>query len=296
MSKIPGVGYNPGAGTVFWVWPGGASAGTTKFTPAAGDPFGTGTAGTLNLAVFNARYGGRPVRADGTIGLFVVDAETVLGALTRAMELAAKAGEGEFTGKEATHTMVPTLQESHDFAATHPDGGRSLMTRFGVGGGGPGGATGIGQPRITKISSPGPGRIELTWVTGVASAFQIKAGTFEVPFPDPQQGNTRTGVIELPAGLGGELEVTVRAFRDGVPGKWSQVKKVQVEPRKGDKPTDPTDPTEKNIKAIRQNLQGVEADLTAFGAAGADKKALVQSIRQKLQGSEAELKEIEKKL
>lgn len=302
MSKIPGVGYNPGPGRVFWVWPGGASAGTTNFNPAAGDPFGTGTAGTLDLAVFNARYGGRPVRADGTIGLFVVDAETVLGALTRAMELAAKAGEGDFAGKEATHTLVPTLREAHDYAATHPDGGRSLMARMGVGGGGAGGGTtSVGQPRITKISSPGPGLIALSFVTGAATSFQIKAGALEVPFPDPQQGNTRSATIKLPPGVGGDIEVTVRAFRDGVPGKWSQPKTVKVTPRDrddgdgggGDGGGGGTT-EQQRLDAIRQQLKGVEADLTAYQASGANKKALIQAIRQKLQGCETELKELEK--
>lgn len=246
MSKIPGVGYNPGPGKVYWIWPGSReSAGTTAFNPAAGDPFGTGVGGTLNLAVFNARYGGRPVRADGTIGNFVVDAETVLGALTRAMELAAaKGAEPAFTGKAETHTMIPTLREAHDYAAVHPDGGSSLMGSQGIGGGmsGQGGTSGPGQPRITKISSPLAGQIELSWITGAASAFLVKIESIEIPIPDPKQGNTRSAVLDLPAGLGGSLLVSVRAFRDGVAGKWSQAKRVAVEPSRHDGPVEPPEP------------------------------------------------------
>jgi hypothetical protein len=292
MSKIEGVGYNPGPGRVFWIWPGSReSAGTTAFNPAAGDPFGTGAAGTLNLAVFNARYGGRPVRADGTIGNFVVDAETVLGLLTRAMEIAAEQGlEPEFRGQAATHTMVPTLRESHDYAATHQDGGLSLIHRV-LGGGGAGPAP--GQPRIEKLTSPGPGLIQVVFITGKATAFQIQAGSLSVPVQDPQQGNTRTILIELPPGEGGEIEVTIQAFLEGVPGKLSKPKKIKnVEPR-AKEDEEEEDETQKRIQALRQNLQGCEADLTAFEASGSDKRALLQAIRQKLQGCETELTALE---
>lgn len=235
MSKIPGVGYSPGPGVVFWIWPGSReSAGTTVFNPSAGNPFGTGTAGTLDDAVFNARYGGRPRRADGTIGNLVVDAETILGALTRAMEILA--GQGavpEFKGTSATHTMIPTILEAHDWAATHADGGASLMAQAGVGSGASGTAS-IGQPRITEISSPGPGLISLSWITGEGhSGFEVKAGSISVPI----EGSTMTASVELPPGEGGEIEVTVRAFKEGTAGKWSRPRKISVQPRAGG--TDP---------------------------------------------------------
>lgn len=298
MSKIPGVGYSPGPGRVFWIWPGSReSAGTTAFNPAAGDPFGTGAAGTLNLAVFNARYGGRPVRADGTIANFVIDAETVLGLLTRAMEVAASQGlEPEFRGQAATHTMVPTLRESHDYAATHQDGGLSLVHRV-LGGGGAGPAP--GQPRIDKLTSPGPGLLQVVFITGKATAFQIQAGSHSFPVQDPEQGNTRTILVELPPGVGGEIEVTVQAFLEGVPGKLSKAKKVQVEPRAkedDDGGGGTGDEEARHIQAIRQALQGCEADLTAFEAEGADKGALLQALRRKLQECEAGLQELEKGL
>jgi hypothetical protein len=211
------------------------------------------------LAVFNARYGGRPVRADGTVGNLVVDAETVLGPLVRAMELAAaKGAESEFKGTAATHTMVPTLREAHDYAAVHPDGGMGLMRSHGIGGGtsGQGGMTGPGQPRITKISSPGPGQIELSWITGTASAFLIKVGSLEIPFPDQKQGNTRSTVVELPPGIGGELKVSVQAFRDGTAGKWSLVKRVTVEPRQGGPVEPPAEP--KDIMADELAVTAME--------------------------------------
>lgn len=293
MSKIEGVGYNPGPGLVFWIWPGSReSAGTTAFNPAAGDPFGTGASGTLNLAVFNARYGGRPVRADGTIGNFVVDAETVLGLLTRAMEVAAEKGlEPEFRGQAATHTMVPTLRESHDYAATHQDGGLSFINRV-LGGGGSGPVP--GQPRIDKLTSPGPGLVQVIFITGKANAFQIQAGSFSALVQDPQQGNTRTIVIKLPPEVGGEIEVTVQAFLGGVPGKLSKPKKVKVEPRaEDDEDGDDDDETRQHVQAIRQKLQSCEADLNAFEASGSDKRAIIQAIRQELKGCEDELKELE---
>lgn len=246
--KTPGVGYNPPPGTCFWVWPGGASAATSPFNPNTPDPF-TAAGGQLDLAAFNARYGGRPVRADGTVGMFVVDAETVLGALTRAMEMAAKQGtEPAFTGKPETHTMVPTIVEAHDYAATHADGGRSLMTQMGVGGGasGQGGSSLPGQPRIESIASPAPGRISLSWVTGAADSFEIEmspsvGSVVRTRVQDPKQGNKRSATIDLPPGHGGIVGVSVRAFRGETGGKWGIVRRVAVEPRQGttDKPVEP---------------------------------------------------------
>lgn len=243
MSKIPGVGYSPGPGTVFWIWPGSREpAGTTVFNPSAGNPFGTGTAGTLDEAVFNARYGGRPRRADGTIANLVIDAETVLGLLTRAMEVCAEKGlVPEFKGTPATHTMVPTILEAHDWAATHADGGQSLINLFrtiptDAGPVGPRSTTTIGQPRITELSSPGPGRISLTWVTGPGhSGFEVKAGSISVPI----DGSTMTASIELPPGEGGEIEVAVRAFKGGTAGKWGRPRKVSVQPRAAGPRPDP---------------------------------------------------------
>jgi hypothetical protein len=240
MSKIPGVGYNPGPGTVYWVWPGGEAAGTTKFNPDTPDPF-TAASGQFDLAAFNKRYGGRPVRGDGTIGLFVVDAETVLGALVRAMEKAAADGaEPEFKGTAATHTMIPTIREAHDYAAVHQDGGRFLMSRYGIGGGaaGQGGTSGPGQPRIEKIESPAPGRIALSWVTGQADSFEVvttpsvgSSTTRRVE--DQKKGNLRSFNIDLPADHGGVVQVAVRAFRGETGGKWSMGKRVTVQPRQG---------------------------------------------------------------
>lgn len=241
MSKIPGVGYNPPPGTCFWVWPGGAPAGTTPFNPMVPDPF-TNASGQLDLAAFNARYGGRPTREDGTVGMLVVDAETVFGALTRAMELAAKQGsEPSFAGKPDTHTMIPTICEAHDYAATHPDGGKSLMTQMGIGGGGSGqgGSSGPGQPRIETIYSPAPGRISLSWITGAADSFEIEINpsvgeVVRTRVEDPRQGNKRSSVIDLPPGHGGIVGVFVRAYRGATSGKWSIGKRVTVEPRQGE--------------------------------------------------------------
>lgn len=267
MSKIPGVGYTPSPGNCFWVWPGGASAGTTPFNPDTADPF-TAAGGQLDLGAFNARYGGRPVRADGTIGMFVVDAETVLGSLTRAMELAAAQGlEPAFTGRPDTHTMIPTIREAHDYAATHQDGGKSLMYRMGVGGGasGHGGSSQLpGQPRIETIASPAPGRISLAWITGQADSFEIEmfpsmGEVVRTRVEDPKQGNRRSAVIDLPAGHGGIVGVSVRAFRGATGGKWSIHRRVTVEPHQGaagkpeEPPKKPTDITEdvEAMEAIR---------------------------------------------
>lgn len=234
--KIPGVGYNPGPGTVFWVWPGGQNAGTTPFNPSAGDPFGTGPGGVLSLATFNARYGGRPVRSDGTIGNLVVDAETVLGALTRAMELAAKQGaEPEFKGRAETHTMVPTIREAHDYAAVHQDGGRSLMSRMGIGSALGTGGNPPGQPAIVKLTSSSPGRITVGLKTGQADSFEVQATVsgaeagFAIAVPDREdQFPTRIYEIELPSSLSGRLQIRARSFLGGVSGKWSIQKFVNV--------------------------------------------------------------------
>ena len=248
MSKIPGVGYKPSPGTCYWVWPGGASAGTTPFNPGTPDPF-TAANGQLDLASFNARYGGRPVRADGTVGMFVVDAETVMGALTRAMELAAKQGAArDFSGGSDTHTMVPTILEAHDYAATHPDGGRSLMTQMGVGGGAAGGGgSKPGQPRIDALTSPAEGQILVKWTTGAADAFEISVSPAvgkpaALLFPDRKQGNAREELVSLRAGEGGMVSVMLRALRGGAFGKWSKARTVGVKPSTATAEEPPVDP------------------------------------------------------
>lgn len=233
MALIPGVGYHPGPGICFWIWPGSREkAGTTPFNPAAGDPFGTGPGGVLDDDIFNRRYGGRPIRFDGTVGNLVTDAETITGAMTRAMEILAKQGAiPEFTGRPETHTLIPTLLEAHDWAATHSDGGGSLMAQAGVGSGAPGvGGVEPGVPRIEEVSSPGPGRVFVRWITRPGhTQFEVQAGESVYVF----KGTILSGVVDLPAGVGGSVEVKVRAFLGATAGRWGLARFVNVEARQG---------------------------------------------------------------
>lgn len=253
---IPGVGYTPISTFVFWVKPGGGQIATTTFNRNAPNPF---EGREVNIPDFRARYGARNTRSgrweleDGTICLFPVDAESI-GILMRAMELAAKTGGfPEFTGTPLTHTLIPTLLEAHDYAATHSDGGRSLMSAMGVGGGisnsnsGTGGIA--GQPRITKLSSPSPGKISLTWITGPAEAFEIKVSRLlDIDrywrVLDSKSGNTRTHTLTLPQPNNyGTFSVSVRGSIGGIFGKWSQVKTVTVEkPSEEEPPISPISP------------------------------------------------------
>lgn len=258
MSLIPGVGYKATGYTVYWVKPGGGLAGTTNFNPSAPNPF---TGGVVDIAAFKNRYGaytksGRYELEDGTICMFPVDAESI-GILTRAIELAAKQGGfGEFTGTPATHTLNPTTVEVYDYASTHQDGGRSLMSAMGVGGGaggsgsGAGGATGPlpGRPRIEKVSSS-PGLLTLTWITSQASHFDLNVETekddgpgWTHTFEDPKQGNTRQLSFEVPDYIYGPCVVKLRGYRGATTGPWSMSKKIDVKKGEGiDKPVEPTE-------------------------------------------------------
>lgn len=253
MSLIPGVGYKSKGSIVYWVDPVGKPVGTSSFNPSAGDPFGS----QLSIAKFQSRYGmftksGRWELADGTICRFPVDAESI-GTLMVAMEQAAKSGKfsHEFSGTPATHTMVPTHLEAHDYAATHQDGGRGLMSAMGVGGGasgsgsGAGGATGAlpGRPKIEKLSSS-PGLLALTWITSQATAFELNVETvaddgpgWTHTFPDPGPGNTRQLSFQVPNYIYGPCVLKIRAYRGATYGAWSMSKKVDIV--KSDKPAEP---------------------------------------------------------
>lgn len=260
MNLIPGVGYESKGSIVYWVDPIGKPVGTSSFNPSAGDPFGR----QLDIDKFQSRYGmftksGRWELNDGTICRFPVDAESI-GTLMMAMEQAAKSGKFsyEFLGTPATHTMVPTNLEAYDYAATHQDGGRSLMSAMGVGGGaggsgsGSGGATGPlpGRPRIERVTSS-PGLLTLTWITSQASHFDLNVETekddgpgWTHTFEDPKQGNTRQLSFQVPNYIYGPCVVKLRAYRGATFGPWSMSKKVDIV--KSDKPVDPPVEEEKN--------------------------------------------------
>jgi hypothetical protein len=263
MALIPGVGYQSTGSTVYWVKPGGGNVGTTIFNPSAPNPF---SGQVVNIEAFRSRYGantksGRYELSDGTICMFPVDAESI-GILTRAMALAAKQGGfKEFTGTPDTHTMEPTYLEVTDYAATHPDGGRSLMQAMGVGGGadrsgsGSTGATGAlpGRPRIERVSSTLPGVLSLTWITSSADRFELNIETEADDGPgwttvigDPKQGNTRKIDIEVPDNIFGPCVVKVRGYRGGTYGAWSLSKRVEIKKGEGkgavDKPDNSTNP------------------------------------------------------
>lgn len=238
MALIPGVGYRPGPGLCYWIWPGSReSAGTTRFNPAAGDPFGTGPGGVLDDAVFNARYGGRPIRFDGTVGNLVTDAETIFGPMTVAMEKLARQGAiPEFTGTAATHTLWPTLVEAHDWAATHTDGGAGLMALAGVGSGAATSTPPV-VPKILEVSSPEPGAVLVRWTARAQDGFEVRVGDTKLRIPSSELAAR----VELPAGIGGEMEVAVVTYR-GSEGRRSLPVTVVVAPREGEPPTPAPEP------------------------------------------------------
>lgn len=288
MSLIPGVGYESKGFIVYWVDPVGKPVGTSSFNPSASDPFER----QLDIKKFQARYGmytksGRWELADGTICRFPVDAESI-GTLMMAMEQAARSGKFsyEFTGTPATHTMVPTHLEAHDYAATHQDGGRSLMSVMGVGGGaagsgsGSGGATGAipGRPRIERISSS-PGLLTLTWITSQASHFELNVETekddgpgWTHTFEDPKQGNTRQLTFQVPDYIYGQCVVKLRGYRGGTSGPWSMSKKIDV--KKGEGTGKPVEPVEKN--PILSDPWAVQV-LTVFKVQGYTKEQVLEA-------------------
>lgn len=252
--KLKGIGYQAKPAIIRWKNPNGTDSGvTTVFNPNTGDPFGTGPAGTLNEPVFDARYGGnnRPKAPDGTSLSLPIDAETILGAGTRAMQLAVDRGEqfGDgWTGTPETHDMQVSPRDAHDFAATRPGDFHALMARFGIGTGAPGSTGSMpGTPAIVRVESPGPGLIRLVVRTRlepyafdvrVRTEFDIKlrtgTGIEETIISVPVQPHNRAAreiEIALPVEISGYVEVAIRAKLGDTTGPWSATRLVATEPR-----------------------------------------------------------------
>jgi hypothetical protein len=250
-SKLKGIGYQAKPATIRWKNPNGTDSGvTTIFNPNTGDPFGTGPAGTLNEPVFDARYGGsnRPKAPDGTSLSLPIDAETILGVGTRAMQMAVDLGEqfGDgWTGTLETHDMKVSPRDAHDFSATKPGDFHALMARFGIGTGAPGNAGSVpGTPAIVKLESPSPGLIKLVVRTRLEPyAFEVRVTTgagLEGVYSIPVQPHNRPArEIDLEVPVSGTLEVVVRAKLGNTPGAWSSARKVTVEARAATGPVSP---------------------------------------------------------
>jgi hypothetical protein len=109
--RLAGTGYVPSPETVvYWVEPGSNKAtGTTTFNAAAGNPFGTGPGGTLQIDVYRARYGVPPTPSS----VFTLYAES-FGLIFNAMKDACINGR---LGDSSRYDCIPTYLEASDYAA-----------------------------------------------------------------------------------------------------------------------------------------------------------------------------------
>lgn len=193
-------------------------------------PFGTGPAGTLDIAAMERRYGPCSVRRpDGLAGryFFGLDAETILGLFNRL--LSAQLGH------------VADIEETHDYAAVYPTAAIDMVQKaIGQAGGGK-----PGTPAITKLVSPGPGLVTVSWQTRRHDEYSLRldatvggSTTVSVVEPDTLQHTT---TVPLAPGQGGTVSVAVVARLANQWGDWSRTKTVQVVPL-GVVVPDPIDP------------------------------------------------------
>lgn len=123
-------------------------------------------------------------------------------------------------------------RDSYDYWATHPAG-------LGGGGGGPVSRT-PGQPAIVALSSPGARFVAVSWRTRLDhSAFAVSAGPALRRVP----GNVFSTIVELPAGAGGDVPVSVTAFYGETAGLPSLMRTVHVERSADPVPTPTPGPT-----------------------------------------------------
>lgn len=287
LSRTPGIGHiTPPPGTpVRWRWygPGGGPAPSSLFNPAAGDPFGTGINGALNIVKYRLRYGvdspsGRPVRpSDGAIADYEgAGAEAAIVQLPRALMILFERGElhtrwpQHFRNPSTVPGGLsgsPTDLESNDIIATLSPDPRDIMNAAGIGSGAPGGAN--NQPgvpvieSVTALDHDTAIRVRFRAALNGHTQYQIAVWGSENPSHTEQFDafTTIEGEKEdLPGSrfwtadvsISGRVDpglaaVAVRAYIGGTVGRWSGMKTIKVEPRSAPSTppttTPPTPPT-----------------------------------------------------
>ena len=236
--KIHGIGYSdslqPGATACLYPsWPAyfAKSGSVCRPMDLTAQPFRPGQ--PQDFQAMRRRYGGAApgeVTPDGQ-GTWLVgcDAESIQQGCARWLEERCRNSPAaaeydcslDWNGPEGWRAA----RDSYDYWATHPAGlpnaGGSVSRT-------------PGQPDIIGLSSPGRGQAWVKWRTRLDhSSFAVAVGPAlrEVP------GDVFSTVVELPAGIGGDLPVTVTAFYGPTPGKPSIVRFVHVEPRAGPVPS-----------------------------------------------------------
>jgi hypothetical protein len=222
----------PDGSPVRWRCPGGSGGvvAVTTLNKAAGNPFGAGPAGTLNRAMYDARYGRpSPALCNGAEPTFLIYAETKDSQLQGDMQQACLRGEAAFQDQRAWDCWPGPNQghgesiEAEDYAAVV-----GVSPKPGAAGGG---NSAPGVPAIIALSSPGPGLVAVTWQTRAGhDHFLVQAGSGFRQIPGGSTTRYST-IVELPPGEGGRVEVRIRASMGGPLGKASAVKVVNVEPR-----------------------------------------------------------------
>jgi hypothetical protein len=133
-------------------------------------------------------------------------------------------------GTENTLSCYPTHEERHDFFAVNPEIGRAIVAGINAGG---------ELPKITELTTPEPGRIAVKWFTRTGgTSFEVTAGATTKSVA----GEVRSAEVELPAEIGGEIDVTVTAFQGSAAGRPSQPWHIAVAPRQATVPDPPVDP------------------------------------------------------
>jgi hypothetical protein len=222
-----GVGYVPPAGSrsCLYVLPNGSGGSACFPMDLSADPFVGGLSNGELLARAERRYGPNFHGADASRPRFLaLDFESLLG--LGGVLLKDLCCQDRF-GTKASRSCNATLTELHDYFAVNSPPAT------------PGRGNPPGQPRITELSSPAPGKVSVKWITRAGhTLFEVRAGTVTTT----TAGDVFLAQLDLPPGEGGSMDVTVRAFSGDTPGKPSIAKTIQVQPRTAPPPAQPPEP------------------------------------------------------
>jgi hypothetical protein len=231
VPRPQGVGYTPPPGSRSCLFTGVLGNGTSICYPMDLSAHGFGESGhSYNYQALLARYGPNFHGTDVDVPRFLaLEFENLTNHGDPYLQRLCCSGEW---GTETTLSCYPTHEERHDFFAVNPDIGRAIVAGINGGGGGE-------QPRITGLTTPGPGRIAVKWFTRTGgTSFEVTAG----PTTKTVAGDVTSAEVELPAEIGGSIDVTVTAFQGSTSGRPSRTWHIVVAPRPATVPDRPVDP------------------------------------------------------
>lgn len=217
-----GCGYRPPNGSISHLYTGNNGSGTEgrHVMDLNAHGFGEGDH-EYNYAALLARYGPNFHGTDETKPRFLaLDFESLFGIGSN--YLTKLACENKF-GTRDTLSCYPTLEELHDYFAVNPG---EAAAALGSGGANVGGSK-PGQPAITSLTSPAPGRVEVTWQTRPGhTKFRIEGTSSTDGFAADVGGEERT--VAITAVRSGAYDVAVTAYIGDTAGKPSLPKPVTV--------------------------------------------------------------------